>query len=343
MELEVLDAIHAADDMESLVLVAEDVRRLVGYLQSEGMTAETLTRRISSLNDALTVRVIELTVVEFSLPSMDWCWLALGSEGRYEQTLATDQDNGLLFADGDGEPEALRSVFLPFCREINARLASCGFPLCQGGIMAGQPDLCLSFSEWKNRFSGWMRTNDPQALLNATIFFDFRPLYGNRHLADDLRGWLLAEVSDARLFLRFMATNALAVEPPIGVIRDFVFEKNEAFPHTIDLKTGGARLFVDGARILALAGGVAETNTASRLRALAGSGRLGGEDVEAIIDGFHHIQRLRLHHQQPDRSESAGNRIDPNSLNEFDRYILREAFRQAKMLQVRIQMDYRLY
>jgi len=342
MELETLAALHAADDMESLVRVAEDIRRLVAHLQSEGMAAEMLTRRISSLNDDLTERVIELTVLEFPLPRTDWCWLAFGSEGRYEQTLATDQDNGLLFAEGDGDSDRLRLAFLPFCRAVNIRLAACGFPMCRGDIMAGNPDLCLSLSEWRTRFSGWMRSNNPQALLNATIFFDFRPLYGPRHLANDLRVWLLAEVAEASIFLRFMATNALAIEPPLGLIRDFVFEKNEAFPHTIDLKVGGARLFVDAARILALAGGVAETNTANRLRALAGCGRLGGEDVEAIIDGFHHIQRLRLRQQQFDTAEGADNRINPDNLNEFDRHILREAFRQAKALQARVQMAYRL-
>jgi CBS domain-containing protein len=225
---------------------------------------------------------------------------------------------------------------------VNERLAACGFPLCKGNIMASNPELCLSAKEWRNRFFGWMHANNPQALLNATIFFDFRPLYGAENLADELREWLLAHVVNATLFLRFMATNALAVEAPIGMIRDFIFDKSEEFPHTIDLKTYGSRLFVDVARILALAGGVGETGTAERLRALAERAKLGREDVGAIIDGFFVMQRMRLRQQQAGTPEGMANRVNPDNLNELDRLILKEAFKQAKKLQGRLQMEYRL-
>lgn len=337
-------AIRTARDMDGLVAAAEDIRRLAERMLAEGAAPEPLTQLISSLNDHLTVRIIELTRQEFELPKVDWCWLSFGSEGRYEQTLSTDQDNGLLFADGAaaGDADALRAAFLPFARAVNERLAACGFPLCKGNIMASNPELCLSLSEWRNRFFGWMHANNPQALLNATIFFDFRPLYGAEQLADDLRSWLLANVVSATLFLRFMATNALAVEAPIGLIRDFVFDKNDEFPHTIDLKTYGSRLYVDVARILSLAGGVSETGTAERLRALAERGKLGGEDIGAFIDGFFVMQRMRLRQQQSGTPEGMANRVNPDQLNELDRLILKESFKQAKKLQVRLQMEYRL-
>jgi CBS domain-containing protein len=335
-------AIRNARDMDGLVAAAEDIRRLAERMLAEGAAAEPLTQLISSLNDHLTVRIIELTKQDFSLPKVEWCWLSFGSEGRYEQTLSTDQDNGLLFAGAEGEEEALRTAFLPFARSVNERLAACGFPLCKGNIMASNPELCLSAKEWRNRFFGWMHANNPQALLNATIFFDFRPLYGAENLADELRGWLLAHVVNATLFLRFMATNALSVEAPIGMIRDFIFDKSEEFPHTIDLKTYGSRLFVDVARILALAGGVGETGTAERLRALAERAKLGREDVGAIVDGFFVMQRMRLRQQQAGTPEGMANRVNPDNLNELDRLILKEAFKQAKKLQGRLQMEYRL-
>ena len=342
-------AIRTARDMDGLIAAAEDIRRLALRMLTEGVAAEPLTQLISSLNDHLTVRIIELTKQEFDLPKVAWCWLSLGSEGRFEQTLSTDQDNGLLFATGniegaaeDEATESLRAAFLPFAKTINARLADCGFPLCKGNIMASNPELCLSLREWRNRFFGWINGNDPQALLNATIFFDFRPLYGDEHLADELRDWLLANVVNATLFLRFMAGNAISVEPPLGMFRDFVFDKNEEFPHTIDLKTYGSRLFVDVARILALAGSVGETGTAERLRALAERGKLGREDVGALIDGFFVIQQMRLRIQQSGTPEGMANRVNPDTLNELDRLILKEAFKQAKKLQGRLQMEFRL-
>ena len=335
-------AIRSARDLEGLVAAAEDIRRLAERMLTEGAAAEPLTQLISALNDHLTVRLLELTKQEFALPPVRWCWLAFGSEGRYEQTLSTDQDNGIVFAAPAAEAEAVRQALLPFARVVNERLAACGFPLCKGNVMASNPALCLSLDEWKGKFHSWLQAGNPQALLNATIFFDFRPLYGDESLTDELRPWLLATAAGGTLFLRFMAENALRVAPPLGLIRDFVFAGGDAFPHTIDLKASGSRLFVDVARILALANGVAETGTAERLRVLAGRGKLGGDDSGAIVDGFFFIQQLRLRQQQQGTPAGLANRVDPDRLNELDRHILKEAFKQAKKLQSRLQLEYRL-
>ena len=335
-------AIRTARDMDALVAAAEGIRRLAVGMLAEGAAAEPLTQLISNLNDHLTVRIIELTRNDFQLPRTPWCWLAFGSEGRFEQTLSTDQDNGLVFAAPVEEAAAAREAFLPFARAVNERLAQCGFPLCKGNVMAGNPELCLSVDEWHDKFGGWMRANSPQALLDATIYFDFRAIYGQEDLADQLREWVLKRVPSETLFLRFMAGNAVQVEPPIGFIRDFTYDKNPDFPHTLDLKTSGARLFVDAARILALAHGVTETGTAQRLRALAERGKLGRDDVHAVVESFFFIQQLRLRNQQGEVSEGAANRVDPDALNELDRLVLREAFKQAKRLQSRLQMEYRL-
>ncbi|MCX8087062.1 MAG: DUF294 nucleotidyltransferase-like domain-containing protein [Rhodocyclaceae bacterium] len=335
-------AIRSARDLEGLIAAAQDIRRLASRMLAEGTRAEALTELISSLNDHLTVRLIELAAAEFDLPQVPWAWLAFGSEGRFEQTLSTDQDNGLVFAAQAEAAEATRQAFLPFAAEVNRRLDACGFPLCKGKVMASNPELCLSLDEWKGRFGAWLRSNSPQALLNATIYFDFRPLYGEESLAEELRAWLKVHVPAASLFLRFMAENALAVKPPLGLIRDFTFDDHAEFPHTIDLKAMGTRLFVDAARILALANGIDETGTPARLRRAAELGKLGRDDVGAIIDGFHFLQQLRLRVQQEGTPRGLANRVDPDELNELDRFVLKEALKQAKKLQGRIQMDYRL-
>ena len=141
------------------------------------MGAEPLTRTIASLNDALSRRTIELALARHDLGGIDWCWLALGSEGRGEQTFATDQDNAIVFAAADAaEAQRLRPRLLAFARDVNADLDRLGFPLCPGNVMAGNPELCLSVDEWKARFLAWIREPTPQALLNANIVFDFRPL-----------------------------------------------------------------------------------------------------------------------------------------------------------------------
>jgi CBS domain-containing protein len=335
-------AIRGARDLDGLIAAAEEIRRLAQRTLAEGGAAEPLTQMISTLNDHLTVRIIGLTLAEFAVPKVPWCWLAFGSEGRYEQTLSTDQDNGLVFAAPADEAAALRQAFLPFAAEVNKRLDACGFTLCKGNVMASNPDLCLSLDEWHDRFSSWVRSTTPQAVLNSTIYFDFRPIFGEESLAEELRDWLRKRVPDATLFLRFMAEDALRTQPPLGLIHDFSFDKNEKFPNTLDLKSSGTRLFVDVGRILALANGIDETSTPERLRAAAGKGKIGRDDVEAIIDGFFFLQKLRLRVQQEGTPMGLANRVDPAKLNELDRFVLREALKQVKKLQSRIRLDYRL-
>jgi CBS domain-containing protein len=255
--------------------------------------------------------VIELAAQRHGVQGT-WCWLALGSEGRMEQTLVTDQDNALIFGDAE-KPRLLR-----LADEVNRDLDACGFPLCKGDIMARNPRWCLSVQEWRAVFDDWIRNNDPQALLHASIFFDFRSLFGDARLAGALRESVLAQTRANRSFCRAMAQTALQTRPPLGLLSDFSSRE-------LDLKLLGARPFVDAARVLALALGSAETGTAPRLRAA-------GETVAA--DAFHFVQTLRL--------RSAANRIDVETLSSIDRRVLKEAFRQARLLQERLRLDYDL-
>lgn len=335
-------AIRGARDMEGLIAAAEDIHRLAERTLAEGTAAEALTQLISTLNDHLVVRLIELTKAEFDLPQVPWAWLAFGSEGRFEQTLSTDQDNGLVFAAPGNQAAAVRAALLPFAAEVNRRLDVLGFPLCKGNVMASNPQLCLSLDEWHQRYASWLRSTTPQALLDASIYFDFRPLYGDEALAGELSEWLRKNIPGATLFLRFMAENALRARPPLGIIRDFTFDKSKEFPHTIDLKASGTRLFVDVARILALANGIGETGTPQRLRAAAEKGKIGRDDVAALVDAFYFLQQMRLRQQQQGTPLGLANRVDPDTLNEMDRFVLKESFKQAKKLQNRIRLDYRL-
>ena len=335
--------IAVAKDIDTISHAAADVRRLCLNMLSQGVSAEKLTQFISGLNDSLTRRVIEITLTRHDLFGLDWAWLAFGSEGRDEQTFSTDQDNGIIFICPDfADRDALQLRFLDFARDVNEGLARCGFPLCKGNIMASNPLWCLTQDEWQERFTKWIRLPEPEALLNATIFFDFRPLFGNEALAKALRKWLLDMTGNAKVFLRFMAENAVKVTPPLGMIRDFVFDNNTEFPHTLDLKAFGARIFVDAARIFALAYHIPHSSTTERLRMAAKQGNLGGDDINAVIEGFFVIQQLRLRNQRAGTPPGAENRIDPDKLNELDRQVLKEAFKQAKRLQSRLQLEYRL-
>lgn len=338
---------HAATPQE-LQQGAADIRRMAHNMMAQGVAPEQLTQFISAFNDLLTARVVELECKASGLigtPLHDGlCWMALGSEGRFEQTLNTDQDNAIIFTVPEGmDADQVRAKLLPVARRINETLALCGFPLCKGEIMASNPKWCLSLEEWKRTFSNWISGGSPESLLNASIFFDFRSLYGAQHLAEDLRGWLARVASDNSRFLHMMAENALRNRPPLGVVRDFVLGKE----NKLDLKLNGITPFVDAARIFGLAAGVAQTNTIQRLRLSAAKMNMHESEIDAWIDALLFIQVLRLRHHDEVSAQGAGddaldNLIDPEKLNELDRRILKEAFRQARKLQARLALEYHL-
>jgi CBS domain-containing protein len=303
------ERIRGSTDLKGLVEAAPDIRRLAHQLLAQGVDAEPLTAMISALNDSLTRRAIELAAERHELPQR-WCWLALGSEGRMEQTFVTDQDNALIFSEGDAP--------LGFADEVNRALAACGFPLCKGDIMARNPRWCLTPQQWRAQFEDWIGDTDPQALMEAAIFFDFRPLAGDARLAGELREAVLGRTRSNRAFCRALAQSALQSRPPLGLLADF----NAA---ELDLKLAGARPCADAARVLALAMASPETGTAARLRAA-------GE--RTAVEAFHHIQALRLKNQ--------GNTLQVGDLNAIDRRVLKEAFRQVSLLQGRLRLDFAL-
>jgi CBS domain-containing protein len=337
----IAESIQRCRDEKSLVAVAADIRQLAHNLIDQGVGVEQLTQLISTLNDQLTGRLIKNEINALALEGvhfddLTFAWLAFGSEGRHEQTLSTDQDNGIVFIAPPGQGnDQVRDRLHPLALRINTVLDACGFTLCKGGIMASNAPCCLSLDEWKKRFSTWIDLPEPGALLNATIFFDFRPLFGAVALAHELREWLTHAAQDAKRLLALLVDNALERAPPLGLIRDF---STDAHGH-IDLKLSGITLFVDCARRMALATGVADSSTRLRLRHGGAAKGVPATEVDGWLKAFHFVQliRLRSQHEQHIRGDEITNLIDPYQLNAVDRKILVESLRQAGKLQKRVQ------
>ena len=340
---QIRQSIDNATDIDMLCQASTDVRQLALNMLAQGVGAEQLTQFISALNDTLTRRIIQLNVDRHDLQGIEWAWLSFGSEGRDEQTFSTDQDNGIVYLCNDQmDCGQAQQRLLDFARDVNVDLDKVGFTLCKGNIMASNPDLCLTLDAWEQKFADWVRIPDPNSLLNATIFFDFRPLYGAVTLAHQLRVTLFQQVRGNPLFMRMMAQNALSVLPPLGKIRDFITDADPEHPGTIDLKKFGARLFIDAARIFALAKEVANTNTVQRLKLASAKMNVSQDEVGSIIEGFNFIQLIRLRHQhfEQEHGRPGDNFVKPDELNELERRILKESFRQVRKLQQRLKLDY---
>jgi CBS domain-containing protein len=336
----VFQPIGDADSVEAMVEVAGRVRELTRRVFAQGMEVSQFTRLVSSINDHMTQRLLSL-IVGPPDPDRRFCWLAFGSEGREEQGFVTDQDNGIVFVAPPGrELERVRADYLALASRVNDALHACGFERCKGNIMAGNPQWCLSLDEWKGKFSKWINSTTPTAILNSTIFFDFRAIHGEHALAEAMRDHLLEAVKGNTIFLHLLAKNALDVAPPVGRFNRFA-TAGGAHKGTVDLKTQGSRLFVDIARIYALATGVRATGTEQRLRLAGQRSRRSPNAIEGDIAAFRFIQKVRLQRQLESLADGRdANRVDPYLINEVEQRTLRESFRQAQAQQDRLRLDY---
>ncbi|MBC3373595.1 CBS domain-containing protein [Pseudomonas sp. SWRI92] len=337
--------IRNAPRVENLVTLRGEIGQLVERMLAHGASSTQITHIITLLNDHTVCRVIELTLAEKGDPGVPFSWLCFGSEGRREQTLHTDQDNGILFEAQDAAHAAqIRGLLLPIAQQINQSLALCGFTLCKGNIMAGNPELCLSRAEWARRFAAFIREATPENLLGSSIYFDLRVVWGDEQGCEQLRQQILDQVADNRLFQRMMAENALRHRPPVGRFRDFVLSRKNGEKATLDLKVQGLTPFVDGARLLALANGIEANNTLERLRQLVVKEVIEPLDGAAYEEAYHFIQQTRMqqHQLQTRENQPYSNRVDPDSLNHLDRRILRESLRQAQRLQSSLTLRYQL-
>lgn len=337
-------AIQRSEDIETLQQLSRDLVLFTDQMMAQGASVIQIMRLITTLNDLITQRVIDICENKYGKPDIAYTWLAFGSEGRMEQTLKTDQDNGILFEANAKDADRIREQLLPLAKEINQALAQVGFPLCPGNIMASNPECCLSKEEWQDRFDKWISVGTPEHLLNASIFFDFRVLRGNEKAAYELHQWLDKKAKQNSQFRQKMAANALRNRPPLGLFKDFASSGNKDFPNAIDLKTHGITPFVDAARIFTLAGMGTETNTIARLKEAVTNKILRKDSVESWVEAYQYIQllRMRKHRQQTKSGKELNNFLDPDELNELERRILKEAFRQARKIQTKLALDYQL-
>lgn len=322
---------HAAS-LDDLRHYADQVAATVGSLLDSGARVADIGRVVSVAYDALQSLLLHDIEAELGPPPLPYAWLVLGSAGRYEQTLRTDQDNALVYAD-DAPPEAV-AYFTRLAELMVERLVACGFPRCPGDIMATNPRWCQPLGRWQRTFAGWIETPDEEALLRSAIFFDFRPVHG----ALDVEAALRPIVRGARgngVFLARLARAALRNPAPLSFFRGLTLERRGEQRDLLDLKLRGTAMVVDLARLFALEAGRAETNTMARLRAAWPEASLGEEEAEALIHAFELLSLLRLRHQrgQLDRGLAPTNMISVATLSPLERRELKESLQHIGRVQ----------
>ena len=318
----VLRRVERLADRSALPGYGTKVAEMASALLAGGLEADVIAGYVARLNDALVRRVLAFAEADLGAPPAPYAWLTMGSEGRMEQTLLTDQDNALVFAD---EGEGHRAWFQQLAEHVNGDLEAAGFPRCTGGYMATQWNGTVS--EWVQRFAGWFEARKPQELLEASTFFDFRRVGGALDLGPLEEA--LSSTAQHPVFLRYLAHAALDLRPP-GSLMMRLRESAE-----IDLKMQGLSPITLLARCYGLEIGSRERNTRARLEAAVKAGLMSQEVFSGVSEAYRFLLGLRLRLQL--RLLSAGkavvNRVALSELSGIERSRLKDSFRAIKSWQ----------
>ncbi len=301
---------------EELPRHGKELTRMVGTLAKSGLPTSHIARLVSHLNDALFRRILSWAESDLGPPPCPYAFLVLGSEGRHEQTLLTDQDNALVHA--DGSPEA-PGYFEALAGKAIADLVAAGFPPCPGGYMATRWKGPLS--EWRERFATWIDVPRAEAILAAGIFFDHRTVGGKLDVSPLAE--VIARARGNAPFLSQLARAAVGFRPPIGA-----FRRLKAEDGCVDLKKGGLAPIQGLARLWALDAGVTATSTLERLEAASAAGLIDRERSEDLSEAYLFLCGLRLRAQLGELAKGgpAGNRVPVDALSATERRHLKDAF-----------------
>ena len=336
--------IEAATSVEQLARISARMVDMVSFAARAGTEIKSLVELISHLNDAFTLRIIALMESQegIRLPA-GAAYLALGSEGRGEQTLRTDQDSAIIHAD-DLAPPQLAEIERFSIRLVEA-LEQIGVPRCPGDTMASNPQWRHSLSEWKALLGQWINVPKPEHMVNFGMFQDFRTIHGDPALEAELRAHLLAETQRCSLFFLYVARHIVRFPPPVGMFGHIRTERRGEHRGEVDLKKAGIFAVTEGASLLALESGATGGSTWEKLELLSQRGILPARDVAIVEQAYSYLVRLRLQRQL--RSIEAGkppsNYLNPLAIPDVERDQLRQALKGVatflRILRVRFKLD----
>jgi CBS domain-containing protein len=336
--------IQSVEDPGDLKDKSSQQARLIQGLMHSGAKAGNITRLITMISDAVLERVIGFVLQDMPPPPARFAFMVMGSEGRREQTLGTDQDNAVIFEDISDKRDFSRAMeyFLTFGERVCDLLDQAGYHFCKGGVMAKNPKWCQPVSAWKHYFTSWIHTAEAKDLRDASIFFDFRTGYGDIALVKDLRDYLFDALTGWSGFFRHLMENALHFKPPLGFFRNFVVESKGEHRDSLDLKAAMMPI-VDIVRIYALKHRIEATNTMERLERLRQDGVLSKETCNELDLAYGFLMQMRFSRQMSAVIWEHGdpeNYINPKKLSPVERTMLKEIFKLIEKYQTRTSFDF---
>lgn len=335
--------IFAAGTKEEIFNKHGQLPAIIQGLINNGAKSQNINKLITTVSDAILYKMIDFAIDELGPPPVAFVFMTLGSEGRKEQTLKTDQDNAILFEDGPATSEnRTGEYFLRLGETVCNWLDKAGYAFCKGNVMAQNPQWCQSLKQWKGYFSSWIFKAAPEDLLQASIFFDFRGAYGNLQLVTELRNFLFDSLVGWAGFFRNLTENALHFKPPIGFFRNFVVESKGRHRNVFDVKSAMMPI-VDFARIYALKHTVRETNTQERLAQLRQTNVISRQEYEELEQSYSFLMQLRFVRQITaiiDEGSKPDNYVNPRKLSRIEQTMLKEIFKRTEKFQAKLGFDF---
>ena len=311
---------------------------IINYLRQE-VSIDFITDIMTEINDALIHQAINFAIKRLETegvenPNLKFCWLSLGSEGRGEQLLRTDQDNAIVYENPtEAQAPIAKAYFLKMGEYVVDTLVECGFALCNGEIMARNPKWTQPMNVWKSYFHKWITVPEPMALMHSSIFFDLRGGHGDLELADELNNYILSQIDSERsLFLNLLAKNTLTNPPPLSFFKNFMVEKSGENKDLFDIKLRSMMPLTDAARLLVLAEKIPNVkNTFRRFERLKTAIPERADLFDEAAMAYELFIKTRAVHGF--RYDDSGRFIQPTDLNKIQRQTLRSAFITVEKVQ----------
>lgn len=339
-----IKTVKAAKDITHLEDIHDKlIRMLINPVQT-GASTEYITKLITAFSDAIIDKIITLAIEDLGPPPCEFVFMIMGSEGRAEQTFISDQDNALVYRDpeNEGQRRNAEKYFHHLAESVCNQLHRAGYRLCTGENMAKNPKWCQPLSVWKKYFHEWIHAAEPKDLLHSSIFFDFRGVWGDTTISDELKEYLLKAIKKWPGFLRHLTENTLYFRPPINFFRRFVVEKKGKHKGAFDIKVAILPI-IDFARLYALNSDIADTNTLRRLFRLHKMAVLTDSEYKDLVQTYNYLMRLRFLRQMTviiDEKMEPDNYITPSRLSYLDQAMLKKAFLRIKKFQQKLSFDF---
>ncbi|WP_370476549.1 DUF294 nucleotidyltransferase-like domain-containing protein [Tamlana flava] len=339
----ILKEIKRADRTNKLRAARLTANNLLKSYLEQNIPIGHITKIISQINDAVTVRAIQIALKKMpTKPPVEFSWIALGSQGRKEQLLFTDQDNALIFEDiPENKYEETQAYFLELSKLVSKSLNKIGFQYCEADMMASNPEWCKSISQWKAQFKDWILNTDDKAILLSSIFFDFNHIYGKKNLVEQLSDSIYETLDETTLFFRFLGHDALKNPPPLGFFKQFVVEKDNEQKDLFNIKSRAIMPLVDAARLLILKNKVkGVNNTADRFEKMADIDPNNKELYQSCAYAFKALIKFKT--KQGLLHNNSGKYIEIETLTKEEQLKLRRCFKPIHDIQEVLQVRFDL-